>query len=135
MKTIKWILIMQFLGLLFLIVPYDSSNPIYVDHWIPFHEFKNTSLERGTYFWMLFKKFQWVLVYCIIAFRKIDVYTEIILIFAAFEFVKIIEWALNYNDAWFSLAYIGDIGLSHLFIMFGLGIYFMLKWKKWKRER
>jgi len=35
---------MQFVGLLFLIIPYDAENPIYVNHWIPFHEFKNTSL-------------------------------------------------------------------------------------------
>ena len=121
---------MQFVGLLFLIVPYDSETPIYVNHWIPLHDFKNTSLERGTYFWMLFKKFQWVVVYVIIAFRKIDWVTNVILIFAGFELIKIIEWALNYNDPWYSLPYLGDIGLSHLFVIFGLTMYFMLKRKQ-----
>ena len=119
---------MQFVGLLFLAIPYDAQNPVIVNHWIPYHDFGKNNLERATYFWMQLEKLKWVFMYIILAFRKIDKYTEFILIFALFEFMRQIEFSLNYHDPWFNLYFLGDIGLSHLFLIFGLLIYYRLKW-------
>lgn len=126
MKTIKLLCVIQGIALLFLLVPYSLDDPNNGD-WFPFVANGVKTMTLRTYFWILFEKISWVIMYYVIYNLIDNKYKLAAFAFMIMESLRFIEFTLNYNSAWINL-YFFSIGLSHLFITFKITILGALLW-------
>lgn len=84
-----------------------------------------------TYFWFLFNRINWVIMYYIVYTLVKKEYKISVLMFLIMEALIVIEFALNYNSPWFYLSLVNiDIGLSHFFVIFKAIILGNLIWQQ-----
>jgi len=98
--------------------------------WFPF---VSTEMTLRTYFWMLFNKITWVIMYYIVYTLASQKYKVAVFLFTIMESVLVIEFILNYNATWFSLPLIGQIGMTHFFIIFK-GMLLLTLWRQQKQQ-